>query len=68
MGKAPLAWGGAAQTGARRGALNQLWEARMYRSVTESDDGGGGRKRAVLWIEGIGIGALVAVILAYTFL
>ncbi len=40
----------------------------MYRSVTESDDGESGRTRALRWIEGMAIGVLFAVILAYTFL
>ena len=45
-----------------------LQEARMYRSVTESDDGESGRGRALRWVEGIAVGAVVVVILAVTFL
>ncbi len=40
----------------------------MYRSVTESDDGESGRGRALRWVEGIAIGALLAVVLVVTFL
>ncbi len=40
----------------------------MYRSVTESDYRESGRRRALRWVEGIGIGVLFAVILVVTFL
>ena len=40
----------------------------MYRSVTESETGRGARGRLVPWIEGIGIGAVVVVVVAVAFL
>ena len=71
MGKAPFARGGTAACGTPASAgfaADLREEARMYRSVTESDYRESGRRRALRWVEGIGIGVLFAVILVVTFL
>jgi hypothetical protein len=44
-----------------------MLEARMYRSVTESDQGQTERRRALRWLEGIGIGVVVAAVILLTF-
>ena len=42
-------------------------EARMYRSVVESDQGQSDKRRALRWLEGIGIGVVVAAVILWAF-